>query len=278
MAPPNFPNGMTLHSIGFAALRYPELPPSPPVPLNNQVGVLQHEAPGAQNHEVAQIASQYLNALIEYQTSDDTILNDTSSPQYYFSTAICLLNFLNMNPDVCKRIATHPTLVNSVVEKMLAPEFPNNMKNVQRPMIGPFPPATFDDDFGSILQFLSTLLLYTDEMETRHPRINELIPRCRTWKREYKNSRVKTISRAADRLVDQIQGMDRQMITMMRSMQEQSLVCGVASCRVTGAAMTACGGCRIQRYCSRDHQKADWKYHKHICNKGLEELAPEADE
>lgn len=144
--------------------------------------------------------------------------------------------------------------------------------------MGPFPPATFDDEFGSILQFLSTLLLYTDEMETRHPRINELVPRCRIWKREYKNSRVKTISRAADRLVDQIQGMDQQMITMMRSMQEQSLVCGVASCRVTGAGMTACGGCRVQRYCGRDHQKADWKYHKHICNKGLEEPTSEAVE
>jgi hypothetical protein len=275
MAPPTFPNGMSLYTIGFAALKYPALPPPPVnVPLTNQVGALQHQPRAAQNHMVAQIASQYLAALLEYQTSDDSALHDSSLPQYYFSTAICLLNFLTASPDVCKRVAAHPTLVNSIIEKLLAPDFLDGMKKVQRPGGAHFPAATFDDDFGSVLQFLSTMLLYTDEIETLHPRIKELIPKLRTWKKTYRHSSVKTISNAAERLVDQIQGMDPTMISMMRNMQEQSLVCGVSSCRVGGAKdLTVCAVCRIQRYCGREHQKMDWKHHKHICNKGLEEPA-----
>ncbi len=273
MAPPNFPNGMSLYTIGFAALKYPALPPPPVnVPLGNQVGALQYQPPAAQNHQIAQIASQYLNALMEYQTSDEPTLHDPSLPQYYFSTAVCLLNFLTTSPDVCKRVAAHPTLLNSIIEKLLAPDFVDKMKGVPRPGGVQFPAATFDDDFGSLLQFLSTLLLYRSEMETLHPQIKELIPKLRTWKQTYRNSSVRTISNAAERLVGQIQGMDPTMIAAMRTMQEESLVCGVASCRVRGAShLTVCGVCRIQRYCGREHQKMDWKYHKHICNKGLQE-------
>jgi hypothetical protein len=239
-----------------------------------RVGLLQHQPPAAQNHMIAQIASQYLTALLEYQTSDEPTLHDPSLPQYYFSTAICLLNFLNNSPDVGKRIAAHPTLLNNVIEKLLAPDLVDRMKAVPRPGGAHFPAATFDEDFGSILQFLSTILLYRDEMETLHPRIKELIPKLRIWKKTYRNSPVKTISNAADRLVDQIQGLDPKMIAMMRQMQEQKLVCGVSSCRVQGASqLTVCGVCRIQRYCGKEHQKMDWKYHKHICNKGLEEPA-----
>jgi hypothetical protein len=46
------------------------------------------------------------------------------------------------------------------------------------------------------------------------------------------------------------------MVTMMRDMQDQNLVCGVVSCRNKGAAnLTLCGTCRIQRYCGRIHQR-----------------------
>jgi len=274
MAPPSFPNGMTLHTIGFAALKYPALPPQLEVPLGNQVGVLQRLPPSTQNHAVAQIASQYLTALLEYQTSDEPALHDPSLPQYYFSTVICLLNFANMSPDVCKRIAAHPNLVNNIIEKMLAPDFEERMKSVERPGHGPIPGATFDDDFGSILQFLSTMLLYKAEIENLHPRINELVPKLRTWKQTYKRSRTRTISNASERLVDQIQGMGPTMIAAMRNAQDQTLVCGVSSCSVKGASqLTVCAVCQMQRYCGKDHQKMDWKYHKHICNKGLEEPA-----
>lgn len=281
MAPPTFPNNMTLYTIGFAALKYPALPPPPVnVPLGNQLGVIQHQPQAAQNQAVAQIASQYLDALLEYQTSDDATLRDPSSPQYYFSTAICLLNLLSFNPDVCKRIARHPTIVNSIIEKLLVPDFESSMKGVPRPGGTHFPAATFDAEFGGLLQFLSTMLLYTDEIETLHPRIKELIPKLRTWKKTYRNSSVRTIKDVAERLVDQIQGMDPTMISMMRSMQEnQSLACGVSSCSVKGARdLTVCGVCRVQRYCGREHQKMDWKYHKHICNKGLQEPAAAASQ
>ncbi|TAQ85903.1 hypothetical protein B7494_g5771 [Chlorociboria aeruginascens] len=234
MAPPNFPNGMTLYTIGFAALKYPALPPPPVnVPLGNQVGALQYQPPAAQNHQIAQIASQYLNALIEYQTSDEPTLHDRALPQYYFSTALCLLNFINNSPDVCNRIAAHPAIVNNIVERLLTPDFEDGMKGVQRLSGTHFPAATFDDEFGSLLQFLSTILLYVAEIGTLHPRIGELISKLHHWKHEYRNSSVRTISNAAERLVEQIQGMEPELVTKMRNMQEGNLVCGVSTCKVT---------------------------------------------
>ncbi len=277
MAPPTFPNGLTLYEIGFAALKYPSVPPPPQrnIPLNNIVGALQHVPPASQHHMIAQIASQYLNALIEYQKSDAPILHDQSSSEYYMSNALLLINFLmGGSPDVCKRAAQHPALLNNVIEKLLEPDFVDRMKAVDRPEVPPFPPPTFDADFGNVLQFVSTMLLYRDDIETLHPRISELVPKLREWKRTFRNSPVKTIKNASERLVDQIQGLDPTMISMMRRMQENSLVCGIVSCRVTGPErLTVCNGCKIQRYCGREHQKADWKYHKHICNKGLVEPA-----
>lgn len=68
---------------------------------------------------IAQVASQYLTVLLEYQTSDEPTLHDRSLPQYYLSTALILLDFLNTSPDVCKRIVARPEIVNSVIEKLL---------------------------------------------------------------------------------------------------------------------------------------------------------------
>lgn len=275
MAPPSLPNGLTLYDVGFAALRYPELAPIG-VPLGNIVGAMQHVPPSQQNHMIAQIASQYLTALLEYQASEEPSLHDPSLPQYYFSTALCLLNFLTTSPDVCKRVAAHPTVLNDVIEKLLAPDFVDRMKAAPRSGGPMFPPAKFDDDFGSLLQFVSTILLYRAEITALHPRIDELIPKLNEWKRTYRNSSCRTIKNASERLVEQIRGMDPTMVAMMRRMQNSSLVCGVTTCRVDGVEnLTFCNGCRIQRYCGRDHQKADWKYHKHICNKGLVEPAEE---
>merc|ERR1712000_71205 len=272
MAPPNFPNGLDLYSIGFVTLKYPELAPGIPVPLGNIVGALQHQPMSAQNHQVSQIASQYIDAFIAYQVSDEPCLKDKSSPQYYFSNALLILNYLTSNPDVCKRIAQHPTLTNDLIEKIIAPDFHDGMRDVVRPALGSFPPAGFAEDFGSVLQFLSTMLLYQAEMPSLHPRIKEIIPKLKEWKKTYKNSHVKTIRNVCERMVGQINGMEPEMIAMMRKFQEEALVCGVASCGVKGATgLTVCATCKIQRYCGRDHQKADWKYHKHICSKGLVE-------
>ncbi|KAG4435032.1 hypothetical protein IFR05_009488 [Cadophora sp. M221] len=149
------------------------------------------------------------------------------------------------------------------------------MRDVVRPSLGSFPPAGFAEDFGSVLQFLSTMLLYSAEMPSLHPQIKDLIPKLKEWKKTYRNSHVKTIQNVCERMVGQINGMDPEMIAMMRKFQEEALVCGVVSCGVKGSTgLTVCATCKIQRYCGRDHQKADWKYHKHICKKGLGE--PEA--
>ncbi|KAJ5047357.1 uncharacterized protein L3040_003184 [Drepanopeziza brunnea f. sp. 'multigermtubi'] len=257
MAPPKFPNGLNLYHIGFATLKYPELAPGLPVPLNNI------------------IASQYLDTLMAQQTSRDVAtLNDPASDQYYFSRPLLLLNFLTANPDVCKRIAAHPALVNELVEKMLAPDFHDNMKAAARPSLGGFPPEDFADAFGSVLQFLSTMLLYQDLMPAVNPRLKDLIPKLGEWEKTYKHSRVAVIRDASARLVSQINGMNPPLISMMRKMQEGTLCCGVVSCTLRGAdKLTVCGVCKIQRYCGKEHQKADWKYHKHICAKGLVEPA-----
>lgn len=270
MAPPSFPQGMTLHSIGYAALKYPDVPPELGVPLNNQVGVLQRNGGDRQDHMIAQIGSQYLTALLEYQSSNDSYLHDPSSPQYYFSTAICLLNFLTTNPDVCVRIVKHPGVVHGVIENLLDPNVEAAMRACDRSVGPQFPPATFEDDFGSILQFVSTMLLYVDDPETLHPRIRELIPKCRSWSKTYKNSRVRTISNASSRMIMQIEGMDPTAKAQLKVMLASSLLCGYTGCGKR-SDLTACAGCKVQRYCGKEHQKKDWKYHKHICNKGLEE-------
>lgn len=232
--------------------------------------------PPHRDTRLPKIASQYVDSLIAYQISDEPTLHDPNDPQYYLSTALCLLNFLTSSPDVCKRVATEPAIINGVIEKLLAPDFVANMKKVVRPS-GNYgiPPAKFDDDFGTLLQFVSTMLLYKVELgSSLHPRVKELVPKLKEWKKTYKNSPTKTIRNASERLVDQIEATDSMMATMMRKMQEQGLVCGVATCNVTEASqLTVCSTCKIQRYCGRDHQKADWKYHKHICKKGLVEPA-----
>jgi len=186
-----------------------------------------------------------------------------------------------MNPDVCKRIATYQksAIVNRVVGQLLEDGFVEKMKKVKRPE-GPMgiPAATFDDEFGSLLQFLSTELLYKKEIEEEgnlHPQIQDLIPKLKGWKRDFRNSETKTISRAAERLVEQIGGqMREEMVMGMRTLQEESLVCGGRLCGVSGKRdLEACAKCRVQRYCGREHQRADWKWHKRICEKGLVEEA-----
>ncbi|KAL3424240.1 pentatricopeptide repeat domain-containing protein [Phlyctema vagabunda] len=281
MAPPRFPQGMTLYTIGYSTLKYPALPPELPVPLCNQIGVLQR-APSEeeQNHGIAQLASQYLPALLEFQSSDDPQLNDEKSAQYWFSTALCLLNLLTTNPDVCAVIVKHPTVVHDVIEKLLDPEIETKMKACGRLDAGPqFAPARFEDEFGTLLQFLSTILLHHPEKtEELHPRIHELIPKLKTWQRKYERSTVRTIDNASKRLVSQIEGMDPNTVNYMRSMQATSVQCGFVACDKK-TDLTACSACKIQRYCGREHQKKDWKYHKHICNKGLiEESASAAEE
>lgn len=43
----------------------------------------------------------------------------------------------------------------------------------------------------------------------------------------------------------------------------------VVMCKVCGetAGVKKCGGCRTVGYCSRDHQKGDWKVHKRACKR-----------
>ena len=235
-----------------------------------QVGLLQYVRDGRQDQMIAQIASKYLTALLAYQSSDDPVLNDPSSPQYWFSTALCLLNFLTTNPDVCVRIAQNERVVRDVVEKLLDPSVETKMRTVPRTAPPGIPPGTFEDEFGTLLQFLSTMLLYSTQIANPHPRLDELIPKLRIWQRTYRNSRVKTISNASERLISQIQGMIPDMIAGMRQMQATSLVCGFERCGKR-KDLTACATCKIQRYCGREHQKKDWKFHKLICDKGLVE-------
>jgi len=262
-----FPQGMTLHSIGYAALKYPELPPELPVPLGNQVGVLQRSPLPQQIRAMTQVASQYLPALLEYQYSDAPELHDPSNAQYYFSNPFCLLNYLASQPDVAIRLSKHPRILHDTIDKLLMPDIEEKMKACQSTRIGG---ATFEADFGSMLQFVSTLLLRKSLIvgndDSVHPRIHELSPQLRAWKRKYRGQ---YIGKVSDRLADQIENPDRD-VEMVRAQQDAMTVCGYILCS-NNRDMLACGNCKIQRYCSQEHQKKDWKNHKHICNKGLVE-------
>lgn len=265
MAPPDiYPQGMTLKSIGYAALKYPDLYPALPIPIGNQIGVLQRLPNSLQNHAYSQIGSQYLSALIAYQVSDAAPLHDPKDAQSYLSSALTLLNFLTASPDICVRIATEPRILQNVIDKLLEPELESKMRPVPRRM-----GATFEDEFGNMLQFVSTMLLYPDHLPSPpHPRLGDLTPKLKVWARKHKG---KFIEKVSLRLVEQIDGsVSKSMISMMRSKQLESVVCGVQSCTIR-KDLVACGTCKIQRYCGQEHQRKDWKFHKHICNKGLVE-------
>ena len=41
--------------------------------------------------------------------------------------------------------------------------------------------------------------------------------------------------------------------------------CGLITCRASDQKMRRCGGCKSVRYCSKECQRADWKYHRAVC-------------
>jgi hypothetical protein len=125
---------------------------------------------------------------------------------------------------------------------------------------------TFEADLGTLLQFVSTILLRKEFLpEPVHPRIQELVPKLRAWKRKYSG---KFIGRVAERLADQIASPESLDLDAVKEAQGGNVVCGYASCGVK-KELLVCGQCKVQRYCSTEHQKKDWKFHKKICNKGL---------
>lgn len=262
MASNLYPQSMSLHTIGYAALKYPELPPELPIPFGNQLGVMQRTPLSSQIRSMSQIASQYLPALLEYQYSDNPLLRDPKSSQYYCSDAFLLVNWLTSNPDVATRVAKHPQLAHDIIERLLNPTIEADMKACTWSS-----GTTWDAGLGSMLQFVSTILLWHDSQEPVHPRIKELVPKFKAWNRTY---REKFISKVSDRLADQIASPEALDLGMVKASQKEHLVCGYILCG-NKKDMNACGQCRIQRYCSTDHQKKDWKNHKKICCKGLAE-------
>lgn len=214
---------------------------------------------------MAQVASQYLNTLLEYQYSDALHLHDPTNAQYYFSDPLALLNWLSSQPDTALRLAKHPRLVSDLVEKLLDPDVEKKMIACERRWGG-----TFEADLGLLLQFLSTLLLRSESIDDSViPRIQELLPILRGWQRKYRD---KYIGKVSERLGDQIEKPDPATASLVKAGQNDYLVCGYILCG-NKKDMNACASCRIQRYCNVDHQKADWKNHKKICNKGLVDLA-----
>lgn len=210
---------------------------------------------------MVQIASRFLPAFFAYQTSSDPHLNDETDAQYWFSSVLCVLNFLSSNLDVGRKMAKEGTIVAGVIDKLLDPDVERKMKACERRM-----GARFEDDFGSMLQFVSTLMLYSS---TLSPRTQELVPRCKEWEGRYRG---KFIQKVSQRLRGQIEEIDPFYVGMVKAMQKETLVCGVAECRVLEKeGLVACARCTMQRYCGGEHQKKDWKWHKAICTKGLGE-------
>jgi hypothetical protein len=119
---------------------------------------------------MAQIASQYLESLLEYQYSSAPSLHDPTSSQFYFFNTVALINWLTSNLDVAGRVAKHPNFIHDVIEKLLRLDI-EEMKACSR--VGG---VTFEAALGSILQFLSTILLRSDQLP-----VTPLIPVCRSW-------------------------------------------------------------------------------------------------
>lgn len=255
---------MTLHTIGYAALSYPDLPSELPIPLGNQVGVLQRQPFDKQSIMMAQIASQYLPALLAFQSGPNPALNDPAHSQHFLNDALVLLNWLSSNPDVAKAAANHPTLLHDKIEMLLSPTLEADMKRCDSTRRGG---ATFDADLGSILQFVSALLLRKDSktLAAVHPRIQDLVPILEGWTAKYQG---KFIAKPSERLISQIQDPDSADYDIMRQIPDSSLRCGYFGCE-NNKDMKACGQCKVQRYCTVEHQKKDWKLHKKICSKGL---------
>lgn len=219
------------------------------MPLDQQVRIMAH------------VGSQYLPTLLEYQCSDTPHLHDPSSSQYYCSEAFTLINWLTSNPDIAVAVAKHPSLFHDTVDKLLNPKIIEQMKPCPRNG-----GSTFEAEFASMLQFVSTILLRSDHLPTPpHPRLNDLILLLKAWKRKYSGQ---FIARVADRLADQIKSPEHLNLEGLRTAQNQNLLCGYVRCgEKTG--LNACARCKMQRYCTSEHQKKDWSFHKKICGKGL---------
>lgn len=49
--------------------------------------------------------------------------------------------------------------------------------------------------------------------------------------------------------------------------KKMSYACGNDNCENVGTGYKKCGTCKIQRYCSKECQKAHWKKHKSMCKR-----------
>jgi hypothetical protein len=243
---PTYPN---YYCCNILTVEIKLTPRSSQTPLPIQIRIMAH------------VASQYLPALLEYQYSDTPHLHDPSSSQYWCSDAFTLINWLTSDPDVAVTVAKHPSLFHDTVEKLLNPNILTEMKVCPRNG-----GSSFEAEFASLLQFVSTILLRKEHLPTPpHPRINELVPKLKAWKRKYSGQ---FIARVSERLADQIKSPESLDLGAVLNAQNGNLVCGYIQCEKK-TDLNACARCKMQRYCSAEHQKKDWGFHKGICGKGL---------
>lgn len=253
--PVQYPQGITLHSLGYAALKSPELAPELPIPFSTQLGVLQRSPMEAQQRMMAQIGSQYLPALLEHECGNDAASDlSASSGAPRFSDAMTLINYLSSNPDIAGHLWKHPTIFQNILDKLLIPEIDTIWS---------------ENSLGSALQFISTLLIQDSEEKamTVYPGLKELPPHLRTYLRKYRG---KYVAKVSERLKDQLKSANPTMKKMILEVTRSQLRCGYVMCS-NNEDMRLCGSCGVQRYCCPEHQKKDWKFHKTICIKGLVE-------
>ncbi|KAH6904321.1 hypothetical protein BKA70DRAFT_1403511, partial [Coprinopsis sp. MPI-PUGE-AT-0042] len=132
----------------------------------------------------------------------------------------------------------------------------------------------YERTLGDVCQLLSTLLVvYTRDKDRAGlitPTIKaKLTPYLRRWSQQYHNSFAgDTTSRTIELLNDHSRL--REEFEPVRKYFKGLSECGLPGCSAT-ANLKACARCVTIKYCSPEHQRADWssplKSHKQLCHK-----------
>ncbi|KAH8590916.1 hypothetical protein B0O99DRAFT_285062 [Bisporella sp. PMI_857] len=193
--------------------------------------------------------------------------------KYWCPEALYLLNFLVMNPDVAKIVAQQGRILEGVVDKLCE----NNLikKMAESVPKRKLETATAINDITWMVIFVRRVLLFPYYIAniTIFDKYPLLLKNLEQWQAGHVGS---VLAAEALRLQHTIERPEDYTIRNVREGTERSLMCGYKKCGYK-IFMEKCARCMVQRYCSTEHQKKDWKYHKHYCDIGLVDIMESDD-